>query len=74
MSEIPAFSYDLLWGERVLRSVANLTRRDGHEFLALAPRVPVRTSVETFPLEQANEALAKLRAGDVRGALVLVPG
>jgi propanol-preferring alcohol dehydrogenase len=58
----------------VLRSVANLTRRDGHEFLALAPRVPVRTSVETFPLEQANEALAKLRAGDVRGALVLVPG
>jgi propanol-preferring alcohol dehydrogenase len=74
MSEIPAFSYDLLWGERVLRSVANLTRRDGHEFLALAPRVPVRTSVETFPLEQANEALAKLRAGDVRGALVLVSG
>jgi propanol-preferring alcohol dehydrogenase len=73
MSEIPAFSYDLLWGERTLRSVANLTRRDGNEFLALAPRVPVRTAVETFPLEQANEALAKLRAGDVRGALVLVP-
>ncbi len=73
MSVIPAFSYDLLWGERTLRSVANLTRRDGEEFLALAPRVPVRTAVETFPLEQANEALAKLRAGDVRGALVLVP-
>jgi propanol-preferring alcohol dehydrogenase len=73
MSEIPAFSYDLLWGERTLRSVANLTRRDGEEFLALAPRVPVRTAVETFPLEQANEALAKLRAGRVRGALVLVP-
>jgi len=73
MSEIPAFSYDLLWGERTLRSVANLTRHDGHEFLALAPRAPVRTAVETFPLERANQALAKLRAGDVRGALVLVP-
>ena len=73
MSEIPAFSYDLLWGERTLRSVANLTRRDGEEFLALASRIPVRTEVETFPLEQANEALAKLRAGNVRGSLVLVP-
>jgi propanol-preferring alcohol dehydrogenase len=73
MSDIPSFPYELLWGERVLRSVANLTRRDGEEFLALAPRVPVRTEVETFPLERANEALAKLRAGDVRGALVLVP-
>jgi len=73
MSEIPAFSYDLLWGERTLRSVANLTRRDGEEFLALAARVPVRTRVETFPLAQANEALAKLRGGNVRGALVLVP-
>jgi propanol-preferring alcohol dehydrogenase len=72
MSDIPSFPYELLWGERILRSVANLTRRDGEEFLALAPRVPVRTEVETFPLEQANEALAKLRAGDVRGALVLV--
>jgi alcohol dehydrogenase, propanol-preferring len=73
MSDIPSFPYEILWGERVLRSVANLTRRDGHELLALAPQVPVRTEVESFPLEQANEALAKLRAGDVRGALVLVP-
>ena len=73
MSDIPSFPYELLWGERVLRSVANLTRRDGEEFLALAPRVPVRTHVETFPLAQANEALDKLRRGDVRGALVLVP-
>jgi propanol-preferring alcohol dehydrogenase len=73
MSGIPSFPYDLLWGERVLRSVANLTRRDGEEFLAVAPRVPVRTEVETFPLDHANEALAKLRRGDVRGALVLVP-
>ncbi len=73
MSDIPSFPYELLWGERVLRSVANLTRRDGEEFLALAPRVPVRTHVELFPLEQANEALAKLRRGEVRGALVLVP-
>ena len=73
MSDIPAFPYEILWGERVVRSVANLTRRDGEEFLALAPRVPVRTSVEAFPLAEANEALAKLRAGDVRGALVLVP-
>jgi alcohol dehydrogenase, propanol-preferring len=73
MSDIPSFPYELLWGERVLRSVANLTRRDGEEFLALAPQVPVRTQVETFPLAQGNEALAKLRRGDVRGALVLVP-
>ena len=73
MSDIPSFPYELLWGERVLRSVANLTRRDGEEFLALAARVPVRTQVETFPLEQANEALAKLRRGDVRGSLVIVP-
>jgi alcohol dehydrogenase, propanol-preferring len=73
MSDIPSFPYELLWGERVLRSVANLTRRDGQEFLALAPRVPVRSHVEAFPLEQANEALDKLRRGDVRGALVLVP-
>jgi propanol-preferring alcohol dehydrogenase len=73
MSDIPSFPYELLWGERVLRSVANLTRRDGEEFLALAPRVTVRTQIETFPLEQANEALAKLRAGEVRGTAVLVP-
>jgi propanol-preferring alcohol dehydrogenase len=73
MSEIPAFPYEILWGERTLGSVANLTRADGEEFLELAPRVPVRTRVEAFPLAQANEALDKLRRGDVRGALVLVP-
>ena len=73
MSGIPSFPYELLWGERVLRSVANLTRRDGDEFLALAPSIPVRTEVETFPLEHANDALDRLRAGDVRGAAVLVP-
>jgi propanol-preferring alcohol dehydrogenase len=71
MSDIPSFPYELLWGERVLRSVANLTRRDGDEFLALAPRVPVRTEVETFALEDANEALERLRAGRIRGAAVL---
>ena len=73
MSDIPSFPYELLWGERVVRSVANLTRADGDEFLALAPEVPVRTQVEALPLARANEALARLRAGDVRGALVLVP-
>ena len=73
MSDIPAMPYEVLWGERTLRSVANLTRADGEEFLALAPQVPVRTEVETHPLEQANEALARLRAGEVRGAAVLVP-
>jgi propanol-preferring alcohol dehydrogenase len=71
MSDIPSFPYELLWEERVVRSVANLTRRDGEEFLALAPRVPVRTEVETYPLEQANEALDRLRRGGVRGAAVL---
>jgi alcohol dehydrogenase, propanol-preferring len=71
MSDIPSFAYELLWGERVLRSVANLTRRDGEEFLALAPRVPVRTEVEVFPLERANEALARLRDGSIRGQAVL---
>jgi alcohol dehydrogenase, propanol-preferring len=71
MSDIPSFPYRLLWGERVVRSVANLTRRDGEEFLALAPRVPVRTEVQTFPLGAANEALAKLRSGQIRGAAVL---
>ena len=71
MSDIPSFPYELLWGERVLRSVANLTRADGEEFLALAPRVPVRTEVEVFPLEQANEALQRLRVGRIRGAAVL---
>ena len=73
MSDIPSFPYDLLWGERVLRSVANLTRRDGEEFLRVASQVPVRTHVEPFGLEAANDALAKLRAGDVRGSLVIVP-
>src|SRR5207248_1542315 len=72
MSDIPSFPYELLWGERVVRSVANLTRRDAEEFLALAPQVPVRTEVETYPLERANEALDRLRAGRVRGAAVLV--
>lgn len=74
MSDIPSFPYRLLWGERVVRSVANLTRRDGEEFLALAPCVPVRTEVETFPLEAANEALTRLRSGRLSGAAVLVPG
>jgi propanol-preferring alcohol dehydrogenase len=73
MSDIPSFPYELLWGERVIRSVANLTRTDGEEFLELAPTVPVRTEVETLPLEDANEALARLRRGDVLGAAVLVP-
>src|SRR2546426_5608183 len=71
MTDIPAFPYQLLWGERVVRSIANLTRRDGEEFLALAPRVPVHTQIESFPLDQANEALDRLRAGAVRGAAVL---
>jgi alcohol dehydrogenase, propanol-preferring len=73
MSDIPSFPYELLWGERVLRSVANLTRQDGEEFLALAPTVPVRTEVETLPVAEANDALERLRRGDVRGALVLKP-
>jgi propanol-preferring alcohol dehydrogenase len=72
MTDIPAMPYELLWGERVLRSVANLTRADAEEFLDLAPRVPVRTEVETFPLEQANEALDRLRGGNLRGAAVLL--
>jgi len=72
MSDIPSFPYRILWEERVVRSVANLTRSDGEEFLALAPRVPVRTEVETFPLAAANEALERLRSGRVRGAAVLV--
>jgi alcohol dehydrogenase, propanol-preferring len=73
MSDIPAFPYEILWGERLVRSVANLTRRDGEEFLALAPKVPVRTSVETFPLGAADTALRRLRAGELRGAAVLIP-
>ena len=72
MSDIPSFPYEILWGERILRSVANLTRQDGEEFLALAPRIPVRTEVELFPLTSANQALERLRVGRVRGAVVLV--
>ena len=72
MSDIPSFPYELLWGERTLRSVANLTRRDGIEFLELAPRVPVRTEVRSYPLEQANQALDDLRNGRFSGAAVLV--
>jgi propanol-preferring alcohol dehydrogenase len=73
LSDIPSFPYDLLWHERTLCSVANLTRRDGEEFFALAPRVPVQTTVQPFPLAEANEALARLRAGKLQGATVLVP-
>jgi len=72
MSDIPSFPYSLLWGERVLRSVANLTRLDGEEFLALAPRVPVHTEVTPFSLARANEALDALRGGAITGAAVLV--
>ena len=71
MSDIPTFPYELLWGERIVRSVANLSRRDGEEFLALAPRVPVRTQVKSFALEQANEAIDHLRRGEVHGSAVL---
>ena len=73
MSDIPSFPYDILWGERTVRSVANLTRSDGREFLELAPRVPVHTTVTQYPLEDANRALADLRAGRFRGAAVIVP-
>jgi propanol-preferring alcohol dehydrogenase len=73
MSDIPQFSYDLLWGERVVRSVANLTRKDAVDFLALSPQVPVHTVVEVFPLRDANETLDRLRSGHLTGAAVLVP-
>ena len=73
MSDIPAFPYELLWNERTICSVANLTRRDGEEFLAVAPKVPVRTTVQPFPLTAANEALSRLREGRLQGAAVLVP-
>ena len=72
MSDIPSFPYSILWEERSICSVANLTRRDGEEFMALASKVPVRTEVETFPLEAANEALTRLRAGKIQGAAVLL--
>jgi propanol-preferring alcohol dehydrogenase len=71
MSDIPSFPYEILWGERSLRSVANLTRRDGEEFMSLAPQIPVRTEVQVYPLQEANTALDDLRAGRLEGAAVL---
>jgi propanol-preferring alcohol dehydrogenase len=71
MSDIPSFPYSILWEERVLRSVANLTRADAEEFLAIAPRVPVRTTVQEFALEDAEDALERLRGGRIEGAAVL---
>jgi propanol-preferring alcohol dehydrogenase len=73
MSDIPSFPYSILWEERTICSVANLTRRDGEEFMALAPKVPVRTEVQSFQLEEANEALNRLRSGKIQGAAVLIP-
>lgn len=73
MSDIPSFPYELLWGERTVRSVANLTRRDGLEFLRLATEIPIRAQIETYPLEQANQALRDLREGALEGSAVLVP-
>jgi propanol-preferring alcohol dehydrogenase len=72
MSDIPSFPYSLLWEERSLCSVANLTRQDGEEFFKIAPEVPVKTEIERFPLEQANEVLDRLREGNIQGAAVLV--
>jgi propanol-preferring alcohol dehydrogenase len=72
MSDVPGFPYSILWGERTIRSIANLTRHDGEEFLDIAPKAGIRTTVETFQLEQANEALDRLRNGSIRGAAVLV--
>ncbi len=74
MSSIPTFPYELPWEQRSVCSVANLTRHNGEEFFALAPYVPVRTSVQTFPLSEANEALNRLRSGLIKGAAVFVPG
>jgi alcohol dehydrogenase, propanol-preferring len=71
MSDIPSFAYELLWGERSVRSVANLTRADGHEFLAIAARVPVRTAVTTYALEDAGRAIDDIRAGRLEGAAVI---
>jgi propanol-preferring alcohol dehydrogenase len=73
MSDIPQFPYELLWGERRICSVANLTRRDAQDFMAIAPKVPVRAHFESFPLNDANEALTRLRQGQLRGAAVLIP-
>ena len=72
MSDIPRFPYRLLWGEREICSVANLTRKDAEDFMAIAPKVPVRTHFETFPLTDANEALRRLRHGQLQGAAVLL--
>ena len=72
MSDIPSFPYSILWGERIVRSVANLTRQDGEEFMALAPKVPVKTEVHPYPLAKANEALDDLRHGRFQGAAVIV--
>ena len=74
MSDIPAFPYRILWHERVVRSVANLTRGDGERFFALAAQMPIETATEVFPLDAANTALDRLRAGALQGAAVLVPG
>ena len=73
MSDIPSFPYEILWGERTILSVANLTRRDGHEFMEIAARAPITTRTTAFPLSQANEALARLRSGELEGAAVLFP-
>ena len=73
MSDIPAFPYDILWREKRLVSVANLTRRDAEEFLKLAPQVPIHVTTESFPLSEANTALARLREGKLTGAAVLIP-
>jgi propanol-preferring alcohol dehydrogenase len=73
MSDIPAFPYENLWGERVLRSVANLTRADGREFMEIVAQIPVKTSTTAYPLAKANEALDALRSGKLEGAAVLVP-
>nr|NGX26761.1 putative alcohol dehydrogenase AdhA [Chlamydiota bacterium] len=72
MSDIPSFPYEILWGERVLRSVANLTRKDGEEFLALAPKVPIQTEITTYPLEKANDALRDLKEGNISGSAVII--
>ena len=73
MSDIPSFPYEILWEERVVRSVANLTRADAREFLALVPEAHVKTTVVPMPLSEANEALARLREGELTGAAVLIP-
>ena len=73
MSDIPSFAVDLLWNERKLLSVANLTRQDGLDFLHIAPKAGIRTETTTFPLREANEVLARLRRGDITGAAVLIP-